>query len=487
MKRINHSMASKKEKPEINIVWNGDYKLSHTKLADLLKEFGDLLPDPLSKRMDLSSYAEKLQKNADIELAFHDEKTVGFLAIYTNDIDSGKAHIPIVSVLSDYRGYGIGKVLLSRAIALARQKKMLNLWLTVDQDNFIAQHVYSQLRFTKISSTETKFIMSRDLTLNKFLLEPQVTAVESGKTLATLLGLDIDLRIKRDDLYPISGGGIKARKIGYIIKKAIDDGYDAIVTNGGPQSNHARAASILASNLGIKCHLVIVLENGQEYSNSGNILLMRMSGASIEYTTKDKLACRMDEAINDLTKRGYKPLYIWGGGHCFQGTVAFVDAAKEAQNQCGDWIPDYLVLASGTGTTQAGLAIGYALKAQVIGISIAREQDRGFQVIQKCIDDYYLETGEQDPGVEVIFRDEWIGGGYEKYSRGLFELIDKAAKAGYFFDPTYSGKALQGLVSLVQKGEIPAGSKVLFWHTGGLMNLISSNQITGIYSNTKNL
>ena len=42
-----------------------------------------------------------------------------------------------------------------------------------------------------------------------------------------------------------------------------------------------------------------------------------------------------------------------------------------------------------------------------------------------------------------------------------------------FFDPTYTGKAFNGLVELVHRGEIAKGSKVLFWHTGGLMNLMA--------------
>ena len=465
-------MSSVETISETNIVWLDKRILLHSELVELLKTFGDLLPDPLSSRVDLSSYAEKIQEKAQIALAYNNKKVVGFLVMYANDSVSRKAHIPIISVLSDFQGRGIGKTLLSRAVALARQKKMDELWLTVDQGNHIAQHVYSELRFVKIAVENTKVVMSRNLVLNPLLLDPQVTPLESGHTLSAMLGLDIDLWIKRDDLYPIAGGGIKARKIGYIIKKAIEDGHDVIVTNGGPQSNHARAAAILAANFGIKCHLVIVLEPGQEYTNSGNILLMKLSGASIEYTTKDLLALRMDEAISRFSQKGHKPLYIWGGGHCFQGTVAFVDAAIEAQQQCGNWKPDYLLLASGTGTTQAGLTIGYAnSKTQVIGISVARDAKRGAQVIRECIEDYYFQTGRIKQELIIQFMDDWVCGGYKKHNDELFRTIEKAAKAGYFFDPTYSGKALLGLMSLVQDGRIPERSKVLFWHTGGLMNL----------------
>lgn len=469
---MSQASASFEENPEITIVWADQSNLTKTKLVELLEVFGDLLPDPLSERVDISSYADKLQRNAEICLAYHRGVIVGFLTMYANDYETGMAHIPIIAVLDDFQGKGIGKVLISRSVALARQKKMQELWLTVDRNNHMAQHVYSELRFIKKGMDKTKMIMSRDLVPNSLLLEPQTTAIEPGIPLATLLGLDIDLRIKRDDLYPVPGGGIKARKIGFIMKKAIEDGYDAIVTNGGPQSNHARASAILAANLGLKCHLVIVLEKQTEYSKSGNILLMKLSGASIEYTIKDFLAMSMDHAIERLSNQGHKPLYIWGGGHSYEGTVAFVEAAAEAQNQCGDWIPDYLVLASGTGSTQAGLAIGYAnLKTKVIGISVARKSPRGSQVIEECVDDYYNRSSSLRKNVNIYFKDDWTLGGYEEYDEALFAVIEKTARCGYFFDPTYSGKAILGLTSMVQKKEIHQGSKVLFWHTGGLMNL----------------
>lgn len=46
---------------------------------------------------------------------------------------------------------------------------------------------------------------------------------------------------------------------------------------------------------------------------------------------------------------------------------------------------------------------------------------------------------------------------------------------GLILDPTYTGKAFAALLDLVHDGEIEKGSKVLFWHTGGLMNLVASD------------
>lgn len=314
------------------------------------------------------------------------------------------------------------------------------------------------------------------------LLNIQQTPLEHARGLTDVFGLDIDLRIKRDDLYPQTGGGSKSRKIIYIFRKAICDGYDAFVTNGGPQSNHARATAILSASLGLKCHLVIVVDPSVSCSVSGNLLLMKMSGASIEYCTKDKLAETMDEAVLRISEQGFRPLYIWGGGHSIIGLEAFIEAAKEVQAQSGTWIPDYVILASGTGSTQAGLIIGYAdLPTTIIGVSVARDAIRGTKVINDLIHGFLNQNKLVPREFHVDFRDEWKSGGYEIFDSKALEIISKAAKVGYYFDPTYTGKAFNGLVSMVNNHEIPSGSRVLFWHTGGIMNLLASKTIRNYY------
>ncbi|NCC61612.1 MAG: pyridoxal-phosphate dependent enzyme, partial [Verrucomicrobiae bacterium] len=210
-----------------------------------------------------------------------------------------------------------------------------------------------------------------------------ITQIDDATNVSEYFNLDIDFKIKRDDLYPCPGGGIKARKMEYILKDVLDNNCDVLVTNGGPQSNHARAAALMTASIGMKCHLVIVLEAGRSYPLTGNILLMKLAGAKIEYCQKEQLSERMDSAITYYKERGNKPAYIWGGGHCHAGTVAFVEAGEEAKLQCGDWEPDYLLIASGTGTTQAGLHISYLnTKTEVIGVSVARDSERGGGVIK---------------------------------------------------------------------------------------------------------
>lgn len=302
-----------------------------------------------------------------------------------------------------------------------------------------------------------------------------ITQIDDASYISDYFNLDIDLKIKRDDLYPCPGGGIKARKMEYILKDVLDNSCDVLVTNGGPQSNHARAAALMTASIGMKCHLVIVLEPGRSYPLTGNILLMKLAGAKIEYCRKDQLSERMDSAITYYKKRGKKPAYIWGGGHCHAGTVAFVEAGEEAKSQCGDWEPDYLLIASGTGTTQAGLHVSYLNnKTNVIGISVARDSERGESIIKKAVYDYYKKNRKICSDVKIRFMDDWVCGGYEKTNSKLLNCVNMAAKVGLILDPTYSGKCFYGLVDLVKRGDIKKNSKVLFWHSGGLMNLMGS-------------
>ena len=463
---------------EIRIQWWESSSHSSAQLLPWIKQFGAYLPSPLETRVGILEYASKLSRLAECGCLCVDSAPAAFLAMYANDKKSGLAHIPIVSVAPEYRGKGLGRVLISRALASARSKEMNAVDLEVDSDNLPARRLYKSFGFRVVDSYDQKVLMRA--TLLSPALPPAETRLDTAGRAAEILELDIDLRIKRDDLYPALGGGIKARKARYIFQDLLSKGMDVVVTNGGPQSNHARACAVLAAKLGIRCHLVIVLEPEKQYLDTGNILLMRLSGAKIEFCRKDQLSQRMDRAVASYKERGHAPAYVWGGGHCLAGTQAFYDASIEAQQQSYGWVPDYLVLASGTGTTQAGLIAGYAaMDTDVIGISVAREKDRGGRVVRDCVEEFYESTPALRSQYQVEFYDDWTAGGYEATSPALLDVIHKAARCGLFVDPTYSGKGLHGLIGLARQGRIEKGAKVLFWHTGGLMNLQASEFASG--------
>ncbi len=69
--------------------------------------------------------------------------------------------------------------------------------------------------------------------------------------------LGVDLWVKRDDLFPYTGGGNKARKVQYIAREIQRQEADSVVTTGGLQSNHARAVALMAAERGWNCKLIL--------------------------------------------------------------------------------------------------------------------------------------------------------------------------------------------------------------------------------------
>ena len=64
--------------------------------------------------------------------------------------------------------------------------------------------------------------------------------------------LDTNIYIKRDDFTGSEISGNKVRKLEYLLKDAVDNGYDLLITCGGIQSNHCRATVAVATMFGLK-------------------------------------------------------------------------------------------------------------------------------------------------------------------------------------------------------------------------------------------
>lgn len=288
-----------------------------------------------------------------------------------------------------------------------------------------------------------------------------------------------DICIVRDDLFPATGGGgIKSRKSTYYEEAMRTGGYNACVTTGGIQSNHNRAIALMCAKNGWKCHLVYHGTYERFEAEKGNALIARKSGASMEFVEADMIGATMDSAMKRLKVEGYHPMYIHGGGHDIPGGVALVEAVKALKEKCDKtgYKPQYIFHASGTGSTQAGIAVGLDIvgwsDVKLIGISVARQKDRGTQVIEEFANTLARHFDiDKDYRGKIEFNTDYLCGGYENYSSNMAIYLDKEMRqTGIPFDTTYSGKAFYGMMDYLQKNDIHGN--VLFWHTGGLMNLM---------------
>lgn len=277
--------------------------------------------------------------------------------------------------------------------------------------------------------------------------------------------LGIDLWIKRDDLIPHYLGGNKVRK-NLKILSGFDETPDVIITNGGAESNHARVVALMGAQLGCKVHLVLHGEEPPVDRASGNSFFYRAAEAEAHFVESQDIAPTIQTLESRSVEQGLSVLVIPGGGHSTDGAAAYAEAINELTFE-----PDYIVHASGTGGTQAGLLQGVANKCwrtHVVGVSVARAAQRGAVEIAKLLpSDFPLD--------KIDLREEYRFGGYEQFNDDLFRLVKSVVREeGIPLDLTYTGKAMFGLHQLVTTGEIKQGSQVVFWHTGGLLNLQSA-------------
>ena len=202
------------------------------------------------------------------------------------------------------------------------------------------------------------------------------------------------LYIKRDDLIPYSFGGNKARKA-FLFFEEIDKGdYDCVVTYGSSHSNHCRIIANMAAARKIPCYLIGPKEVSDTTFNSR---FMELFGAAIIAVPVDMVHDTIESKLQELKDNGNKPYFIPGGGHGNIGTEAYVqcyDEIKEYEKKQGIYF-DYIFFASGTGTTHAGLVCGqmkYKDDRKIVGISIARKNPRGRDVVIDSVKEYMPEA-----------------------------------------------------------------------------------------------
>lgn len=301
------------------------------------------------------------------------------------------------------------------------------------------------------------------------------TPIQKLKKISALYNADI--RIKRDDLIQEFGGGNKVIKNKYIFDNALQNNANATVTAGGIQSNHCRVVALLSARYGMRCKIIIHGDEQREDVLRGNHLIMKLAGADLIYCKKKEVKSTMDDTMQNLKNKGYKPYYIYGGGHNLHGAISYFEHFKYSVEE-SRWLPDHIVLPSGTGTTQAGIVYGVQrleMSIKVHGISVARKKNKGIIGVKEGTD-WLNNHFRTKLFTEINFYDDYLAGGYEQYNVHLIDSIKKMlVKEGILLDPVYSGKAFWGLQGLINNQIISEKSKVLFWHTGGLYNLLSNN------------
>lgn len=313
--------------------------------------------------------------------------------------------------------------------------------------------------------------------------------------------LGVNIYLKRDDLSGVSTfGGNKMRKLEYLLGDALAQGADTVFTYGATQSNHAMQTVAAACKCGLHpvLYLVSVVEPDKETLRA-NLLLDYIYGAEVHIVQMEPGEEEADaearsfamgaEHVERLRAEGKHPYDVPMGGASPVGSVGFAGGFVELEEQCAaaGIKPDYLYHASGTGGTLAGLAAGRALLGadmRIVSVAVS-PKDEGYEArtadlanralgvigasnnVRVSAEDLQVERGYFAPGYEIP--NEWGNGAIRRLAR----------TEGVLMDTVYSGKAFGGLLDHIERGIVPQGSTVVFWHTGGATALFSEPQIIG--------
>lgn len=416
---------------------------------------------------------------------------VGLIGLLEIDNKNRKAEYYIMMGEPQYKGKGIAQIASKKLIEYAFNVLLLNrIYLYTEVENISAQKLFKKIGFLK------EGILKKDLFFNKKYIDRYIYGLNNisninnldRKLINTIIDIDKNtpiqnirnvnsnnLYIKRDDLFPFSFGGNKARK-GILFFKEIDRiDYDCVVTYGSSSSNHCRVIANLAAGKNMPCYIVSPFDESRQ--DTFNSRLTHLLGAEYTACQVDEVHDTIEKKLTELKGKGCKPYFIPGGGHGIIGTQAYIDCYREISNQASSLGIkfDYIFHASGTGTTQSGLVCGEIIDGggeQIIGISIARKNPEGRRVVVDSVKEYLAahDWGVEDTKIEesVVFVDSYTGAGYAQSCDEIKKNIQILWKLhGIPTDSTYTGKAYTGMLNYIKMNDIK-NKNILFIHTGGV-------------------
>ena len=314
------------------------------------------------------------------------------------------------------------------------------------------------------------------------------TPLEKMENLTRHLG-GAQLYIKRDDCTGLASGGNKTRKLEFLMAEAVAMRADTVITQGAVQSNHARQTAAAAARMGMKCEIILerrVTKPGPLYETSGNVFLDHLLGAKVRHVPGGTdMNAALAQVAEEVQQAGGKPYVIPGGGSNPVGALGYVNCGLELLQQANDMglRIDIVVLATGSGGTHAGLAVG--LEGTNSGIRIYGICVRQPREIQEAAVHKLAQATAEHVGLKggvareaIIANSDYVGAGYGVPTPGMAEAVSLAARyEGLLLDPVYTGKGMAGMIDLVRKGFFKKDENIVFLHTGGSVGLFGYEEV----------
>ena len=289
--------------------------------------------------------------------------------------------------------------------------------------------------------------------------------------------------IKRDDCTGLAMGGNKTRHNEFLMADAVEEGADLVVWGAGVQSNNCRQTAASCARLGIDCHLL--LSRGEHVAEiQGNLLLDHILGASYEIVD-EPIGPQLDERITSTAaffREQGRNVYSWDrktvkAKAAISYSQCLIETTRQLQSE--EIEPAALYICSG-GSTGAGLALArktlrlpYPVH-NILPIHWPWDEKQDLSQIAnesaKLLDLPVSVSPE-----EISIDGSYVGEGYGIPTPECMEAVQLLARTeGILLDPSYTGKAMAGLIDHVRAGRYSASQHLVFVHTGGTPALFAN-------------
>jgi len=287
--------------------------------------------------------------------------------------------------------------------------------------------------------------------------------IPENKIPITELKTEFDIRIfiKREDLIHPKISGNKFWKLFLNVNHYLESKPEnpLLISFGGAFSNHIASVSAFGNQFNIP---TIGIIRGDELENNwqDNPTLSEASKNGMQFFFVSREDYQDKEKLTQQFSEKYPhSLIISEGG---SNEMAVEGVQYMLGNDTKDF--DYLCTAVGTGGTIAGISKFAEENQNVIGIKVVKD-DSLENIVKQWSGRSNFELMDADENRYGKISDEnirFINWFYQQYQIPL--------------DPIYTGKMIQKVFDLAEKGFFLKDSKVLVFHTGGLQGIIGANQ-----------
>ena len=254
-----------------------------------------------------------------------------------------------------------------------------------------------------------------------------------------------------------AAAGNKCLKLKYHLRHALAQHKAGIMTFGGAFSNHLYAVAATCNQLAWQS-LAFVRTDQLDLANP-TLTYCAAMGMQLVPLDRQQYRLRNDPAFLEQLRRAHPELLLVPeGGSSADGAkgVAELDLANTP-----DGPADLIVSATASGGTLAGIINRH--DQPVLGIAVVKDPSLTQRVQQ-------LLTADSAHRHWQINMD-CAAGGYGKFNPAILQFCRDMAQQQLYVEPVYTGKALAGVFNLIRQGQITPGSRLSFFHTGGLQGL----------------